>query len=116
MYEPLFAYSIRNQSLETLILKEYNKYDFSGLKPRIIKEVRKLFLFPDVHETIDNVLWNPPNKTRIFSLMCEDHYLKKERVEKNLEKFEKNYQICRDHFTHQNQQQKKHQITLDNLL
>ncbi|MFW9819182.1 MAG: flap structure-specific endonuclease [Candidatus Thorarchaeota archaeon] len=104
------------KSLETLIMKEYNNYDFSGLNPSIIKEVRKIFLFPDVHERIDNLLWNPPNKSRIFSLMCKEHFLNKDRVERNLDKFEKNYDLCRDHFIHQRQQPKKIQLTLDNLL
>jgi flap endonuclease-1 len=104
------------KSLETLILKEYNRYDFSGLNPSIIKKVRKILLFPDVNEKIDNLLWNPPDQTRVLSLMCEEHHLNKERVEKGLEKFKKNYELCRDHFLHQRKQPKKLQITLDNLL
>ncbi|MFX0005459.1 MAG: hypothetical protein ACFFAV_01900 [Candidatus Hermodarchaeota archaeon] len=104
------------KSLESVILKEYNKYDFSRLNPSIIKEVRKIFLFPDVNEKIDNLLWNPPNESRIFTLLCEEHYLNKERLEKNLDKLKKNYEICRDHFFQQKQQSKKRQITLDNLL
>ena len=104
------------KSLETLILKEYNKYDFGDLNPSIIKKVRKIFLFPDVNEKIDNLLWNPVNKSRTFSLLCEEHHLNKERVEKSLNIFKKNYEICRDHFTHHRQQSKKLQITLDNLI
>jgi flap endonuclease-1 len=104
------------KSLESVIPREYNKYDFNGLNPSNIKEVRKIFLFPDVNEKIDNLLWNPPNESRIFSLMCEEHYLNNDRVEKNLGKFKKNYEICRDYFFHQKQQPIKRQITLDNLL
>ncbi|MFX0023702.1 MAG: hypothetical protein ACFE9S_15350, partial [Candidatus Hermodarchaeota archaeon] len=104
------------KSLETLILKEYNNYDFHGLNPDIIKNVRKIFLFPDVNERIDNLIWNPPNKSRIFNLMCEEHHLNKERVENNIEKFKRNYEICRDYFLNQKEQSKTVQITLDNLL
>ena len=42
------------------------KYDFSELSPNIIKKVRKIFLFPDVNERIDNLTWNPPNNSRIL--------------------------------------------------
>ncbi len=106
----------KNKSLEAIILKEYNKYDFSELSPSIIKKVRKIFLFPDINERIDNLTWNPPNNSRILSLLCQDHHLNEERVEKGLEKLKRNYEICRDYFIHHRQQPKKFQITLDNLL
>lgn len=104
------------KSLETLILKEYNNYDFSELKPNIIKKIRKIFLFPDINEQIDNIFWNPAIKTRVLSQLCEEHYLNKERVEKNLDIFEKNYIASREFFIHQKQKPRKLQITLDNLL
>ncbi len=104
------------KSIETLILKEYNNYDFGELNPDIIKKVRKIFLFPHINEQIDNIFWNPANKTRVLSLLCEEHYLNKERVEKNLDIFEKNYTASREFFIHQRQKPRKFQITLDNLL
>ncbi len=104
------------KSLETLILKEYNNYDFSELNPDIIKKVRKIFLFPDINEQIDNIFWNPANKTRVLSLLCEEHYLNKDRVEKTLDIFEKNYNTSREFFIHQRHKPQTLQITLDNLL
>ena len=104
------------KNLEQFILKEYNNYDFGGLTPDIIKKVRKIFLFPDVNEKIDNILWNQPNKSRVLSLLCEEHYLNKDRVVKNLAKFEENYKICRDYFIHQRDTSKTTQITLDSLI
>ena len=103
-------------TLESLILKEYRNHDFRDLTPEIIKKVRKLFSFPDVNESYNNLLWNPPNKSRIFFLLCEEHNLNKERVKNYLEKFEKNYEKCREYFIHQKKTPKKLQITLDSLL
>ena len=103
------------KSLEKIILKEYNKYDFGQLNPDLIKKVRKIFLFPNVKERIDNILWNPPNKARINSLLCEEHHLNKSRVEKNLEQFELNYKKCRNYFIQYKKQPKRLQVTLDNI-
>ena len=104
------------KSLETFILKEYNNHNLRELNPKIIKKVRKIFLFPDVNEQIDNILWNLPNQTRIISLLCEEHHLNKERVEKNLAKLETSYKKCREYFIHQRKTPQRLQITLDSLL
>ncbi|UCC19016.1 MAG: hypothetical protein JSV62_13050 [Promethearchaeota archaeon] len=104
------------QTLESLILKEYQNYNFRALTPEIIKEVRKIFLFPDVDERVNNIFWNPLNNTRSFSILCEDHNLNKERVENNLEVFQRNYYQCRHYFNQQEKTQKKFQITLENVL
>ena len=98
--------------LESVILNERRNYDFQELTPEIFKKVRKLLLFPDINEHIDNFLWNPPNITRALSLMCEEHYLDRERVIKNLEKFSKNYTTCREYFLFQNKIPKTTQLKL----
>ena len=103
-------------TLESIILKEYNHFDFHGLTPEIINGVRKIFLFPDVNESIDNLLWNSPDKTKVFSLLCEEHNLDKERVRINLHKFEKNYEGCRDFFLSEKEKLHLKQATLDHLL
>ncbi|MFX1419597.1 MAG: hypothetical protein ACFE9N_11815 [Promethearchaeota archaeon] len=104
------------QTLESLVLKEYQNYNFRALTPEIIKEVRKIFLFPDVDERVNNIFWNPLNNTRSFSILCEDHNLNKERVQKNLEVFQKNFDKCRQYFNQQKKTTQKFQITLENLL
>ncbi|MFX0040173.1 MAG: hypothetical protein ACFFCY_05100 [Promethearchaeota archaeon] len=104
------------KSLETLILKEYRNHDFSDLNPEIIKKVRKIFLFPEINERLDDLMWNSPNKSKIFSLLCKEHNLNKKRVERSLDKFEENYKICRKYFLHQITQPKKFQTTLDRIL
>lgn len=106
----------KHKSLETLILKEYNNYDLRELNPEIIKNVRKIFLFPDVNEQVNNLLWNTPNKTRVLYQLCDEHHLNKERVEKHLVKFEISYKKCREYFIHQKKAPRKIQITLDRLL
>jgi flap endonuclease-1 len=105
----------RYKTLENLILKEYDGYDFRALNPSIIKRIRNIFLFPDVTKSFDNLLWNPLNRMDVLSLLCQEHNLNKDRVEKSLEKLEKNYRLCRNYFIHKEKQPKRHQITLDNL-
>jgi len=106
-------YLIRKyKNIEHLILKEYNNYDFHKLKPDIIKKVRKLYLVPDVNESLDNIHWNPPNITQVLSLLCVEHHLNKERVVKNLDTFNLNYGKCRDYFLHQKRVPRTSQLTL----
>lgn len=100
------------KSLENLILKEYNTYDFSNLTPKIIKKVRKIFLLPEVNESFQNLYWNLPSKSNIMSLLCEEHHLNKERVESNLDKLVKNYEKCRDYFIFQRKKPKRIQVKL----
>jgi len=104
------------KTLETLILKEYDRYDFHELIPEIIKSVRKIFLFPNVYENVGNLLWNSPNNSRVMTLLCEDHYLDRGRLENNLVKFEKNYINCRNFFMFEKTKKKSRQVSLDSLL
>ena len=108
------AFIRKYKSIENFILKKYNEYDFRGLNPNIIMNVRRIYLFPEVNDKIDNLLWNLPNKVNVFSLMCEEHSLNKKRVGRGLEKFIENYKLCRNYFIHQKSQPKRLQITLDN--
>lgn len=72
-------------------LKEKNKFDFSKLTPGIIKEVRKIFLFPDVLKVYPDFHWNPPVKSQVITLMCQDHSLGQDKVINNLEKTVEGY-------------------------
>ena len=87
-------------SLENVIKNEKNNYDFSQLSERVIERVRSIFLFPDVHEQVSRIYWNIPDKSRIFSLLCEDHHLDSKRVKNNLNKLAASYETCRDTLTH----------------
>ena len=100
------------KNLENLTLREHNTYDFRDLTPKIIKIIRKIFLVPDVNESLENLYWNPPNKSRVLSLLCKEHHLNKERVFKHLDKLEYNYETCRDYFNYRNKEPKKKQIKL----
>ncbi len=73
-------------TIERVIAVERNKYDFSKLSTGIIKEVRKIFLFPEVLIKYPDFHWNMPHEERILSLLCRDHRLNEERVRNNLEK------------------------------
>ena len=85
-------------SLEEFMRSEKQKYDFSHLTQEIIDRVRKIFLFPDVLETIGSLQWELPNKGKVIELLCEDHRLNKERVENNLKKVIQNYTTCLTYF------------------
>lgn len=102
-------------SLEDLIYKEYDIYNFIQLTSDVMKNVRKLFLFPDVNESLETLYWNPPNKSRVLSLLCAEHHLNKERVVNNLDKLDANYEKCRDHFIHHAKVPKTVQLTLDEV-
>ncbi|MFX1304935.1 MAG: hypothetical protein ACFE9X_16390, partial [Promethearchaeota archaeon] len=99
-------------SLENIILKEYYNYELNNLNPTIIKKIRRIFLFPDVNHSVEEVHWNPPNKSQVIELLCKDHHLNKERVIKNLGKFVINYEKCREYFIHQKKSPKMVQLKL----
>jgi flap endonuclease-1 len=101
--------------IETVIANEHDKFDFSDLTPEIIKKVRKIFLFPDVNNSIDNFHWNHPNKSIILKLLCEEHFLNKDRVENNVSKLITNYEKCKDYFLKENNTTRSIQLTLDSL-
>ena len=98
--------------LENILIEERNNYDFHELTSNIIKKVRKIFLFPDINDSIEDLHWNFPNKTRILSLLCEEHNLNKERVKNNLDKLQLNYEKCRNLFLHQKTTTKTVQLKL----
>jgi flap endonuclease-1 len=97
------------------IIKEEQKYDFSLLDHEKIKEVRKLFLFPEVHDNVEKIIWNAPDTSQIFTLLCEDHTLDKKRVLNNLAKLERNYEDCLGFFNYQKTISHSQQTTLDRL-
>jgi len=97
---PKIAYNLikKYKNIENIIQKQKEKYDFSKITPEIIYKVRKIFLLPEVLEKTRMIFWNTPDRTRIVSLLCEDHHLNKERVFNNLEKTINNYHKCLDYF------------------
>jgi flap endonuclease-1 len=104
------------KSFENINMKEYMNFDFKDLNPEIIKKVRKIFLVPNVNESVVNFYWNLPDKPRVLNLLCEQHYLNRNRVIKNLDKLEQNYLECRDYFTYQKRESKKIQLTIEDIL
>jgi len=91
----------RHHTLERVLSKERHQYDFSSLSSERIQEVRKIFLFPEVihHPDSLHLHWNFPNLSRLFSLLCEDHNLNRERVEKNVRELIGQYQRCKIYFS-----------------
>ncbi|MCP6719398.1 MAG: hypothetical protein KJI71_04150 [Patescibacteria group bacterium] len=102
----------KHNQIENVIIKEKNKYDFSELTANIIKKVRKIFLFPDVNNSTDSYSWNSPNKSNVLKLLCEDHFLNKERVENNLNKLSTNYEKCKGYFQKRKNTTKSIQLAL----
>ncbi|MFX0075083.1 MAG: hypothetical protein ACFE96_06555 [Candidatus Hermodarchaeota archaeon] len=91
-----FIKSYRN--LENTIKNEIDHYDFSALTQEIMMKVRKIFLLPDVLTQYDNLFWNLPSEQKLYSLLCEEHYLNRERVQNNVVKLISNFEKCRAHF------------------
>jgi flap endonuclease-1 len=82
---------ILNKTIERVINSEKDKYDFSKLNASIIKQVRKIFLFPEVLNKLPDFHWNMPNEENVIALLCRDHRLDEERVRNNLEKVITNF-------------------------
>ena len=78
----------KRKTVENVIknLKDKDKFDFSKLTPEIIKEVRKIFLFPDVLKVYPDFHWNVPVESQVLKLMCQEHSLDQEKVLNNFEK------------------------------
>ncbi len=102
-------------SIENLIKKEQKNYDFNALSPSIIKEVRKIFLFPDVIDPEAAFTWTAPIRLAVQRLLCKDHHLNTERVYKNLDKLIEKYHACIKNFEVLRAEKKKTQLTLDQL-
>ena len=88
----------KHQNLEKIIYQEKENYDFSSLTQELIAKVRKIFLLPEVITQYPSLNWNFPNEQQTLSLLCEEHYLNRERVQKNLAKLLANFDKCRDYF------------------
>jgi flap endonuclease-1 len=97
---PITAFKLINKhnNLENLIIQEKERYDFSQLTYRLISQIRKIFLLPEVLKNFTSFSWNYPLKNKIMELLCEQHYLNKDRVLKNVKKFISNYFKCNEHF------------------
>ena len=106
----------KHQQVEKVITEERKQYDFTQLTPEIVKNVRKIFLFPEINNSVSNFYWNLPNKASTLTLLCENHHLNKERVRNNMDKLKLNYQKCKKY--HQSMKKKRGsvQLTLDTVM
>ena len=114
---PKHAYKFvkNHKSLEKVIRQEKNNYDFSSLSRELIAKVRKIFLLPEVITHYPNLNWSFPNELQTLSLLCEEHYLNRERVQNNLAKLFANFDKCRDYFEKLKVKPRAVQKTLDQL-
>ncbi|HEC40475.1 MAG TPA: hypothetical protein ENI29_19695 [bacterium] len=110
------TYIKKHLQVENIIRKEKNQFDFSMLTSKIIKKVRKIFLFPEINKSVSNFYWNLPNKAHILSLLCESHHLNRERVEKNVDKLILSYQKCKKYHQTKRKQPSSVQLTLDTMV
>ncbi len=101
------------RNLESIIVNQKNRYEFTHFSPEIIQKIRKIFLMPDVLKILPDLYWDPPNKAKITALMCKDHTLNPERVEKNIKNVIKSYIACKDYFHELRSGPKVIQKTLD---
>ncbi len=86
------------RNLDNVIEHEKERYDFSSLTHETMMKVRKIFLLPEVLTQYEDILWNMPSEHQILRLLCEEHYLNKERVQNNLSKLISNFEKCRAYF------------------
>ncbi|MHA2131586.1 MAG: hypothetical protein ACW99L_16595 [Promethearchaeota archaeon] len=102
--------------IEDILKFESKKFNFNDLTPEIIKKVRKLFLFPDVNISVQEIRWNPPHKSLALELLCIQHHLNKKRVQTHLDKLTLSYQQCRNYFIKLEDKPSTIQLTLDRVL
>jgi len=100
-------------TIETIIKKEYSKYDFLDLTHEVIMKIRKIFLVPEVVKISDSLSWTFPNEPQILSLLCEEHNLNRERVENNVTKLITNFEKCKSYFEGNFGKLRNLQTTLD---
>jgi flap endonuclease-1 len=100
-------------SLENVIAKEKDSYDFSKLSLELINNIRKIFLLPNVIESPINLYWNPPNKSATIEFLCKDHHLNIDRVSNNLDKLSSFFYACMQYYTTLKISKKSIQKTLD---
>jgi len=105
-----------HKNLENILKREKLNYDFTSLTPEITAKVRKIFLFPDVITKYPLFSWNPPNEAKIVQLLCEEHYLNRERIMNNLKKLSSNFKTCRLNFIEQERHPRTFQKTIDSIL
>ncbi|MFX1279881.1 MAG: hypothetical protein ACFFA3_10725 [Promethearchaeota archaeon] len=103
------------KQIENVISQEKYNYDFEQLTPDIIKRVRKLYLFPEVNTSQQELYWNLPLMSHVVDLLCYEHYLNKNRVKNNLHKLVANYEKCRTHFLNLRDKPRSVQRTLDSI-
>ena len=103
-------------SLERIVSQEKNKYDFTELTPELIKKIRKIFLLPEVINSLGTIYWNPPNNSQVINLLCKDHNLNRAKVENNTDKLFKNYEKCRKFFLNSKNKTTSVQTTLGMLI
>ncbi|NVM43857.1 MAG: hypothetical protein HWN79_02980 [Candidatus Lokiarchaeota archaeon] len=104
-----------HRNLEAVIKHENKGYDFSSLTHEIMMKVRKIFLLPDVLTQYENIMWNMPSEQQVNTLLCEEHFLNRERVQKNLLKFNTSFEKCRAFFQSNNNNSIVVQKTVDQL-
>ena len=104
-----------HKQIENVISSMDKTYDMSTLTSEIIKKVRKIFLFPEVNKSTENLYWNFSHKSHVVDMLCEEHHLNRERVEKNLEKLGANYEKCRNYFLKLQDKPRSIQLTLDKI-
>ena len=107
---------LKHKSLERVIQEEKGAYDFSLFTSGIISKVRKIFLLPEVINRYQDIRWNYPNEQKSFLLLCEDHHLNAERVQKNLGAFSTNFEKCQKYFDAHKNNRRTVQNTLQQVI
>jgi len=103
----------KHHRIESIKSARKDEFDFSGLTQDRISDIRKIFLLPEVIDSFENLHWNPPDKTRIFTLLCKDHHLNSERVEKHSKQLSEIFYECLRYFQYDLNRPSSVQKTLD---
>jgi len=103
------------KTIEKIKIVKQKEFDFSELDQNLITAFRKLFLLPEVLDSFDHLCWNPPDKSWICTLLCQDHHLNPERVEKHTQQLSDKFYRCLQYFQYDLNRPSTVQKTLDML-
>ena len=73
----------KSGNIENLIKTLDTKNNISSEE---IKEIRQIFLKPDVTDDYE-IVWNKPDKEKTYKILCDNHHCSRERVELVLDKY-----------------------------
>jgi flap endonuclease-1 len=99
-------------NLETVVKKIHNQYNCSEFTEDLIKQVRTIFLFPEVRRISDSMRWTVPNESLIRKITQTEHHLDESRIINIIRELELHFDRTRGHLEYIKTHPRRMQTTL----